>query len=291
MPPLIYVDGAATPAAEAVVPVTDRGFLYGDTVFETLRVYAGVPHLLGDHLARLRASAEQLGIDISLTTAALASEVYSAVTASGEAEAVVRITVSRGDGSPGIDPRSASRSRRIVHVSPLASRLAGGGPSPVAVRLVPARRGAELAPAAKIGAYVDAILALRIAHAAGDDDAVFTDSNGLVLEATTANVFVVTPSGDLRTPPTARIFPGITRREILRTATELGIRSEVREIEATELGSAAEAFLTSSVREVVPISRIDGASVRAPIPGPITERLHLAYRAGILGRQPGSAGR
>lgn len=280
MPSVIYIDGIATPAERAVVPITDRGFLYGDTVFETLRVYAGRPHLLADHLVRLRASADSVGIPLGPTDAELASEVHAAVAASGESDAVVRVTLSRGEGLRGIDPRRASRPRRIVHVEPLSAPLRDGEDAPVSLRRVTSRRGADLAPAAKIGAYVDGILALRAAQAAGDDDAVLVDASGELLEATTANVFVVNAAGEVATPSSGAVFPGLTRREVIRIAREKGLVCTVRPILSAEIQTASELFLTSSVREIVPVFRVDGVLVGAGSAGPITTALSEAYRAG-----------
>ncbi len=283
MPSVILIDGVVTPRALATVSIFDRGFLYGDTVFETLRVYRGEPFLLVDHVARLRASTILVGLELVLTDAELGAEVRAAVLASGEGEAVVRLTLTRGEGPPGIDPRGAVCARRFVQVEPLADRLGVVASGPIAVQLVAARRGADLAPTAKIGAYVDAILALRRAHAAGADDAVLVDPGGCLLEATTSNVFVVTADGRLVTPATGSIFPGLTRRETLAIAGEMGLSPCEGPVEADELRGAAEAFLTSSVREIVPISRVDGVLLPTAAPGPVTSALGKAYRARVPG--------
>jgi branched-chain amino acid aminotransferase len=280
MPSVIFIDGVETPPAQAAVSVFDRGFLYGDTVFETLRVYGSRPHLLPDHLARLRASAHAVGIAIAERDEALAAEIIAAISASTEREAVVRVTLSRGEGPLGIDPRSAVRPRRFVHVEPLSTRLASPD-AVVSVRLVATRRGADLAPAAKIGAYVDGILALRFAQAAGDDDALLVDGEGALLEATTSNVFVVMASGSVVTPPLGAIFPGLARREVLEIAARLGIHASETIVTRAELLGAREAFLTSSIREVTPIARVDGAPLGTGDAGPVTRAFRDAYRAAV----------
>jgi branched-chain amino acid aminotransferase len=288
VPSVILIDGVATAEADARVSVRDRGFLYGDTVFETIRVDVGVPFLLERHVARLRRSAEIVGIELSTGDGALADEVRAAVRASAMDEAVVRVTVSRGEGPRGLDPRRARAPRRVVVVDPLPLSLRGGAAAPpVAVRVVPGvPRG--IAASAKTGSYVEAIAALRVAQDAGDDDAVMVDERELLLEATAANVFVVGANGGLVTPEERGIFAGITRAEVMRIARERGLGVEARPVSASELRSASEAFLTSSVKELVGVSRVDGVPLGTATEGEVTRRLRMAYRESVR-RERGSS--
>jgi len=279
VPSVIFIDGVLTPRERATVSVFDRGFLYGDTVFETLRVYGGKPFLETLHLERLRRSADLVGIDLPTSDEGLAEELQRAIHASGETEAVVRVTVSRGEAPLGIDPCRATHPRRLVFVEPLGVRASGS--APIAVRLVTSRRGADLAPAAKIGAYVDAILALRVAQAAGDDEAVLVDSSGFVLEATTANVFAIDAGGRLVTPREGAILAGITRGEVLRIARAEGLAPLEQPISAEALRCSREIFVTSSVREIVAVGRVDRAVVGTGAMGPVTARLLEVYRAAV----------
>jgi branched-chain amino acid aminotransferase len=288
VPSVVSLDGAIVPRDRAVVSVYDRGFLYGDTVFETLRSYGGEPHLLGAHLARLARSAELLGIAPPVTSGAMEREVRTALAASLEPEAVVRVTLSRGEGPLGLDPSAAGPARRVIFVEPLGRGIAAAQRRGVGVRLVATRRAADVVPAAQVGTYVDAVVALRAARAAGDDDALIVDPAGQIVEATGANVFAVLgPVGAvpgapvLVTPPEGALLPGITRARVLAHARARGIMVREATLSAGALRAAREAFLTSSVREIVPLVRLDGAPVGDGAPGPITRALQAAYRADI----------
>ena len=284
MPSVVSLDGAIVPRGRAVVSVYDRGFLYGDTVFETLRVYRGAPYLLGEHLARLAGSAALVGIDLPVGLDAIEREVRAALAAAAEPEAVVRVTLSRGEGPLGLDPSTATRPRRVVFVEPLGSGPAAVQASGIAVRLVPTRRAADLVPAAKVGAYLDAVVAVRAARAQGDDEAIVVDPAGLVVEATAANVFALVdrPEGPtLVTPPEGALLPGITRRRVIELAHAASMAVAESPLTAEDLAGAGEAFLTSSVREIVPVVRVDGRPVADGAPGPVTRRLQAAYRAAV----------
>lgn len=292
MPSVVSVDGAVVPRDRAVVSVYDRGFLYGDTVFETLRADGGAPQLLAAHLARLEGSAALVGIALPVPLAELEREVGAALVAAGEPAAVVRVTLSRGEGPLGLDPSGAGPTRRVIFVEPLGAGVAAAQERGVGARLVATRRAADLVPAAKVGAYVDAVVALRAARAAGDDDAVIVDPAGLVVEATAANVFaVVEDPGDDRghasmagptlvTPPEGALLPGITRARVLALARASGLEVREAPLHGDALRGAREAFLTSSVREIVPLVRVDGAPVGDGAPGPVTRALQVAYRRG-----------
>lgn len=284
MPSVVSLDGMVVPRDRAVVSVYDRGFLYGDTVFETLRVYRGVPYLLGEHLARLAASAALVGIALPVGLDAIEREVQDALAAAAEPDAVVRVTLSRGEGPIGLDPSAAIRPRRVVFVEPLGAGPAAAQATGIAVRLVATRRAADLVPAAKVGAYLDAVVAVRAARAQGDDEAIVIDPAGLVVEATAANVFalVIRPEGPtLVTPPEGALLPGITRRRVIGLGRAASMVVQEAPLTAADLASAREVFLTSSVREIVPVVRIDGRPVADGAPGVVTRSLQAAYRLAV----------
>ncbi len=291
MPAIVSIDGAIVPRDRAVVSVYDRGFLYGDTVFETLRTHGGRPFRLAAHLDRLARSAALVGIALPVGPDVLAAEVAEAFAASGERDAVVRVTLSRGEGPLGIDPTAATAPRRVIFVEPLTATARPA--APVSVRLVVTRRAADLVPAAKVGAYLDAVVAHRSARAHGDDDAVIVDPAGRVVEATAANVFAVMTADEgkpvLLTPEEGALLPGITRRLVLDLAAREGIATAERALTAAELTAAREVFLTSSVRGIVPVAAVDGTPRPAPVPGPVTRCLQAAHAALIL-RETAAAG-
>lgn len=283
----VSIDGALHAPEEARVSVYDRGFLYGDSVFETIRTYGGVPFALDEHLARLERSAERVGIPMPVARAALAAEVGEALARAANAESYVRVMLSRGAGPLGLDPSHAVRPLRVILVEPLAPLPATAYRDGVAVITVRTERAADAAHGAKVGNYLASLLALRSAREAGAHEALVLDARGNVLEGTTSNVFCVT-DGTLVTPPEeAGILAGITRARVLEQARAEGVPVRLAPIRQADLASAAEVFLTSSLREVLPVVRVDGAVVGAGVPGAVTRRLHAALRRLVgLGAQP-----
>lgn len=290
MPAVVSVDGAIVPRDRAVVSVYDRGFLYGDTIFETLRARGGRPFRLARHLERLARSADLVGIALPVELPELAREVDEALAASAEPDAVVRVTISRGEGPLGIDPSAARDPRRVIFVEPLAASALAAASTGVAVRLVATRRVADLVPEAKVGAYLDAVVAHRAARSHGDGEAVIVDPAGDVVEAGTANVFAVVGTvprpglfdaqgvrPSLLTPAEGALLPGITRRLVLDLAASVGVAAVEGRLTASALAAAEEAFLTSSVRGIVPILAVDGAPLGGGAPGPVTRKLQAAH--------------
>jgi branched-chain amino acid aminotransferase len=277
----VMIDGRLVPPEQALVSVFDRGFLYGDSVFESLRTYGGVPFALDEHLARLERSAARVLIALPVSTASLQGEILSALASHGSAESYVRLTLTRGTGRAlGLDPELASEPLRVVLVSTLSPpppELYERGVAAITFR---AERPSD-APAvadAKIGNYLLAVLAMQAARAQGAGEALLEDANGHILEGSTSNLFAVF-AGTLLTPPeTAAILPGITRAHTLRIAAELGIPVELRTPRKSELLEADEVFISSSMRELVPVVSIDGQRVGPGLPGPITRELLRRFR-------------
>ena len=277
----VMIDGRLVPPEQAVVSVFDRGFLYGDSVFESFRTYGGVPFALDEHLARLERSAARVLIALPVSVASLREEILSALASHGSAESYVRLTLTRGTGRAlGLDPELASEPLRVVLVSTLSpppAELYDHGMAAITFR---AERPSD-APAvadAKIGNYLLAVLAMQAARAQGAGEALLEDANGHILEGSTSNLFAVF-AGTLLTPPeTAAILPGITRAHTLRIAAELGIPVELRTPRKSELGKADEVFISSSIRELVPVVSIDGQRVGPGLPGPITRELLRRFR-------------
>ena len=282
MPSTVMIDGQIVPPERALVSVFDRGFLYGDSVFESLRSYGGVLFALDDHLARLERSAARVLIPLPASLEALKREIADAVRAHGQAECYVRLTLTRGIGRAlGLDPELADTPLRVVLVTDLTlppAELYTEGISAITFR---AERPSD-APAvadAKIGNYLLAVLAMRAARVRGAREALLEDSTGHILEGATSNVFAVF-HGKLCTPPeTSAILPGITRAHVIRLARDAGIEVELRPLAKAELVHAAEVFVCSSIRELVPIVRIDDDPVGPGIPGPITRDLLGRFRA------------
>lgn len=283
MTSLVLIDGRPMPPDEAKVSVFDRGFLYGDSVFEALRTYGGHPFALDRHLARLAASAARVFIDLPVGLAQIGREVESAIVGAGNPESYIRLTITRGVGEAlGLDPGLSRHALRVVIVTPLKSPPAETYRDGVAVITHRTERVTDhsAAAGAKVGNYLVAVLASREARLAGAAEALIVDGRGCVVEGSTSNVFAVLGDGTLVTPPESDgILLGITRESVLAVAAELGIPVKLQSLPLDVLKSAAEAFFCSSIRELVPVVSVDGAPIGTGKPGPTTLRLLTAFRA------------
>jgi branched-chain amino acid aminotransferase len=278
---LVLIDGQPFSAESARVSVFDRGFLYGDSVFETLRTYGGQPFALGEHVARLERSARLVGIQTPLSADELGAELRRAIALGGFPESYVRAMVTRGQGTRlGLDPALAHSPLRVVIVSPLEPLPEvkyERGISAISYRTQRVADGTD-ASGAKLGNYLVAVLATEAARAADAEEALLVDREGQVLEGATSNVFAVR-AGRLLTPPVALgILPGITRAHVLILARELGLDVEERPLSLDELFELDELFISSSIRELVPVVRVDGRAIAAGVPGPLAQRLLGAFR-------------
>jgi branched-chain amino acid aminotransferase len=277
---VVSIDGVICPRPEdAKVSVFDRGFLYGDSVFEVMRTYHGVPFGERPHLERLARSCERVLIRMPIDVAAMQREVRSALAEAGAQESYVRVIVSRGAGPIVLDPMSAEHPTRVVIVVPLRAQPDELYTEGVEVALVRASRATDdtRAAGAKASNYLASLLAVHEAKQRGGYEAIITGPTGEIIEGASSNVFVV-QHGVVRTPPAATgLLEGITRAEVLAAAATEGITVAETSLDPRDLYGADEAFLTSTLREVVPIVRADGHPVGRGTPGPITQRLHQAY--------------
>ena len=285
---LVNVEGRLVPPEQAFVPVLDRGFLYGDSVYEVVRTYAGRVFELGRHLDRMERTAARIGLLLP-PRARIESELFRTLDAAGNAESYARIIVTRGEGRFGLAPHLAEGLNRLVFLirplEPPPPELYDRGLQMAVTRM---RRNPPQAldPALKTGNYLNSVLALRESHAAGADDALMLDLHGQVTEASTSNVFFVNAGGIVTPPLAVGMLEGVTRGLVIEVARGEGlpVREEPHGIEA--LAAADEVFVTSSLREVMAVTSLvildgekaDRRAVAAGKPGPITRRLHAAFR-------------
>jgi branched-chain amino acid aminotransferase len=277
---VVAIDGQIRRPGEETVSVFDRGFLYGDSVFETLRSYGGKPFALDEHLARLERSAALVFIDMPLSRAQWRAEINEALRAAANTESYVRVLLTRGESALGLDPALAERPRRVIIVQPLAPPPAEYYSRGIAAISHRAERVTDAtgAAGAKVGNYLLSVLALRKARLEGAAEALIVDGQGRVLEGGSSNVFVAS-GGRLRTAPLeAGILAGITRARFLELADRLGFAVELRAPLLEEARRADEIFITSSIREALAVVRLDGAQVGQGSPGPIYCRLLEAFR-------------
>lgn len=274
------VNGEIAPAGEAKISVLDNGFTFGDGVYETLRTYGGRPFHLDRHLSRLRASAAMLAIDIPRGDAALGADLDRLLERAANPESYIRIIVSRGVGE--ISYRfDRIQGPTIVMAArayePFAEAQYRDG-VPVIISAVRRNSPRAIDPAMKCCNLINNILAVREAQAKKAAEPLMLNERGDVAEGASANVFIVS-RGVLITPPLSDgLLPGVTRELVLERAAELGIESREESIRADALLAADEAFITSTLKEVMPISSVDGAAIANARPGPVTQRLLKAYR-------------
>jgi branched-chain amino acid aminotransferase len=274
------IDGVLRPPGAQHISVFDRGFLYGDSVFETLRTYGGVPYGLGEHLARLQRSARLVFIELPVPLVQLGEEVLAAVLAGANTESYVRLMVTRGQGALGLDPGLAERPSRVVIVQQLHTPPAHLYSDGIAVISYRTQRPADATSAmgAKVGNYLVSVLAMREAGSVGALEALIVDAKGSVLEGGSSNVFLVV-GGTLVTPDvSAGILPGITRAHLLELAHAIGIPVELRTPSLAEAYAADEVFISSSIRELMPVVRLDEQTIGSGKPGPVFAGLLREFR-------------
>lgn len=245
---IVWLDGAFVPEAKAVVPATDRAFLHGRGLFETLRAYRGIPFRIADHVARMKASAKRLGMDVPKVDAD--GIVRELCRRNDLRDAAVRLTLS-GDGPLLVTARPRK-------APPEAWYRSG------AKLQIPAWRRDPRAPLAghKVTSYFENVLAHEKALAKGCADALLVGVHGEILEGAVSSIFLVL-KGRLVTPKLSGILPGVTRKVVMSLA-----KVQERTVELRELRGADEVFLTNALIEVLPIGR----------PGPVGRAIGSAYR-------------
>lgn len=273
-----WLNGELCDQAQAKVPALDRGFLYGETLFETLRFDAGGIHWLSRHLARIEEAAQRLDFHWPTPVSELANCLRAVAAANGVAEGVLRLTLSRGQSARGLSPAGASQPTLLITQSALPEDLASRWHSGYRLVRTPWRKPApDMLPAwAKHGNYLGAILALRAAQEAGADDALLCTHDGLAAEATTSNLFFLI-DGQLHTPDlTSGALPGILRAAVLECAGALGLPTVQGPIDEAAWTRASEVFLTNAVRGLMPVAAIDDQTYA--VPGRLTQQLATDVR-------------
>jgi branched-chain amino acid aminotransferase len=277
---VVDIDGALQPAREAKISVFDRGFLYGDSAFEVVRTYGRVPFRGREHLERLARSCERLRMSLPVPIAELEARLARAIAASGQPECWLRVVVTRGVGPIGMDLSPELKPSVLVFALPLkvpGEPLYRDG---IAVGLVHTIRTVDgtKAAGAKTSNYLASMLALDEVKQRGCQEAIILGAQGEVVEGATSNVFAV-QGGALVTPPiSSGILEGITRRTVMELAAQRSIACHERDMWPADLQSADEVFITSSIREVLPVTTVEGARVGDGRPGPLTQLLLAAYR-------------
>jgi len=275
----VSIDGQVVEGGEARVSVFDRGFLYGDSVFEVFRTYGGVPFAQKEHLERLKRSANRLMIPMPVSLETLSSEVCETLAAAGAGEWYVRVVITRGTGPLTYDPSTATAPLRVIIAAPVSVPPPEHYERGVGVSLLHASRPTDddRAAGAKASNYLANLLAVYEAKQKGAQEALMLGRHGQILEGASSNIFIV-KDGTVRTPePQTGVLVGITRATVLAAAVAEGIEAEEAEVRPEDLYGADEAFITSSIREVMPVVSADGRTIGSGAPGPVTGRLRKGY--------------
>ncbi|MBM3156678.1 MAG: hypothetical protein FJ004_05275 [Chloroflexi bacterium] len=280
MEQIVYLNGALVPRSQARISPFDLGFLYGYGLFETMRAYSGRIFRLERHLERLTNSGKLLGL--SVNAANLEKACYDTLKANKLDEARIRLTVSIGEGEA--IPDAPKQPKPTVFI--VASRY---NPPPAEVyrkgfaAIVCSVRQNSRSPLSRLKTanHLNNILARKEAKAGGADEALLLNERGILCEGSTSNIFLVS-AGRLITPSLeSGCLPGITRQTVMELADRLGIKVEEREVKLEELLRADEAFLTSSLIELMPLTGVNGKPIGAGKTVKITEGLMSAYKEAV----------
>jgi branched-chain amino acid aminotransferase len=282
---VVNLNGKIVAPSEAMVSVYDHGLLYGDGVFEGIRVYSGKVFRLHEHIQRLYESALHILLEIPWPAAKMIEEVERTVRESKSADGYIRLVVTRGAGALGLDPDKCSTPQIIIicdSISLYPAKLYEEGLEIITSSFIRAHPN-TISPRVKSLNYLNNILAKIEASRAGCKEALMLNHVGEVAECTADNVFLV-KHGVLRTPPiSAGILEGVTRNTVIELARAAGI--EVQEIALTrhDVYSADEMFLTGTGAEIIPVVKVDGRAIGTGKPGPMTgqlrERFHVLVRS------------
>jgi branched-chain amino acid aminotransferase len=276
---LALLNGHLLPAEQAAVPLTDRGFLYGDGVFETLRVEKGRPFAWDAHVARLAQGASVLGIALPCSAGELRAQADTLLRQHDGSPALLRIQLTRGSGPRGDSPRDARTPTLLLTLHP-APALDPAQP-PQAKVILSSHRVPVDDPLTAIKSCnrLRNILARAEADAAGADEAILLNSSGHIACASAANVFVLRGNRLLTPPIRAGALPGVTRAAILKLAPQLNLEPAETDLLPADLANSDAIFLTQSSRGVVEVTSVDGKSVKRSLR---TRELYEAWRTAML---------
>ena len=286
--PTGYIDGKIAPLDEIRVPVLDRGFLYGDSIYEVLRTYSGIPFMFDAHHARLMNSARLSRMNVTQSKQDIVDAIVDTIAAAGAGagdEVYVRYQITRGEGRVDLYPDPGLRSRLIIIVKQIPEWNPDFYETGMSLAVPALRRNAvnTLDPNIKGGNYLNNILGLAEARAMGADECVMLDADGRVTECSNSNVWFVL--GGKIVTPVAGNLSGLTRRSLVGLFAGAGYGHIERPVHSEELASATECFVTSATREVMPVVRLrlpDGALREFPPGGGELTRLAIKLYADML---------
>ncbi len=280
----VYIDGKYFSRENAKISVFDHGFLYGDGVFEGMRIYGGLVFRLEAHIKRLAESARTLMLPLPIPEAEIVEATRQTVSKNGLKDGYIRLVVSRGEGDLGLNPFKCRKSHLIIIADKLALYPARFYEEGLEVITAATRRtaGDALSPEVKSLNYVNSIMAQIEALNAGVVEAIMLSHEGYVIECTGDNIFIV-KNGCLITPPVwSGILGGITRAEVLDIAEAMSLKTREALLTRHEIYNADECFLTGSAAEMVPVVKVDRRVIGDGKPGPLTGEISRAFHERVL---------
>jgi branched-chain amino acid aminotransferase len=277
---IVWVDGERLPLEGAHISARDRGLTLADGVFETMKAHNGKAFRLEQHLARIEGALRVLEIPVP---GDLREWVDTAIRAAHAPDASIRLTVTRGVGPGGVTAPTDPVPTVVVTVAPPPAFGSAIYEAGLTARVASGRRNEHSMTAGlKTLSYTDSVAAMLEAHRDGADEALFLDTDGHCSEASASNFFAVI-DGRLATPPiTCAALPGITRAAVIELAAGMGLAVDDRPVEPATLEFATEAFLTSSLRGIAPLVRLNGRAINTGTPGPVTRQVMTAYAELVL---------
>jgi len=279
----VYINGEFFEPQEARVSVFDHGYLYGDGIFETLRSYSGKIFRFDDHFARLKESAEKITLDLPWEKEACRELLQEALQVNHSPDALLRLSISRGEGPPGLDPALCSRPTVVVITRPFHGYPSEAYERGISLAIVSVRKNLSRAVDARIKStnFLNNILAKIEAKKKEAAEGILLNQDGFLTEGTVSNLFFVS-SGVLCTPSTENgILEGVTRKVVLEIARGEKISVDEGSFLPDTLLQADEVFLTNTSWEVMPVTRVDRQSFDL---GPLTRRLMEAFRTSTKGK-------
>jgi len=275
----IWLDGNLVPKEEAKVSVFDHGLLYGDGVFEGIRLYNGRLFRLQEHLQRLANSAKAIALRLPISIEAFQREIIRTVRANRLKDGYIRVVVTRGPGDLGLDPNKCPRPTVFIiadRIQLYPESMYTQGLSIVTVSTRRAHRE-TLNPAVKSLNYLNNILAKMEATNAGGNEALILNQEGYVAECTGENIFLVKRKRLLTPPVSAGALPGVTREVVMEIGEAIGLTVREENLTRHDVYIADECFLTGTAAEIVPVSHCDGRQIGTAC-RPVTERIRKAFR-------------
>ena len=278
----IWINGKLVNFDRARVSVFDRGFMYGDGVFETMRSYAGRVFRLDQHLERLLRSLDTIRIKHKYSKRYLRGAIYKTLKINGLSSAYIKLAVTRGEGRFGISYKDVFSPNAVITAKDFEGYPGWMFDAGLSANITGVQNEWSLISGIKTLNYLPYILARLNAKKRGFDESILMNTKGYITEGATSNIFIVKNNGLITPARSSGILPGITRGVIIEIAKRLKVRIKEKLVSRRELLGANEIFLTNSIAEILPVTKVDSKRIGRGAVGPITKLLHISYQKQVI---------